>query len=388
MKTYLFATGSLAGLIVAAVLLAACDGIPEETDGTGSTGTLDGTGPGATSTTAGTGGGEPTFTGTPIDVPVPVTGRVFLDLDTVALVDEASAWDLAFEGYDVFTNSGPSGPGSGGAFGPNDVVSFLTGEIPAVPFLFEDRAGGAFVDWYDYDGTTHQLYARFHLHGIQSGGTFYKLQVLGYYGEIEGAPVSAVYQLRYAPVTEGGSGTTVVLEGIDGTAGGPSPGADDPSACVVLATQEIRMLTPAQAATDPAWDLCFRRDAIMVNGGEGGPGQTTAVDFDAPATETETLDQVKARTAATQLAAFDAADWAFLHQDGFEYRGDGVVSAFTGQWRDTTDPMKPAHAGWIVRAADGATPFFVTFESFTGATASGPGTVRAYVSRPTGGSLP
>lgn len=382
MKTYLLCASLFA--------LVACDGIPDTgtTEATGTTGPS-GTGPGQGTGTGSGGGGEaPTFVGTPLDVPVPEMGRVHVDLDTPAIVAESAPWDIAFEGYDVYTNSGPSGPGNGAAFGPNALIAFLTGEIPTIPFLIEDRAGGAFLDWYDYEGDTHALYSRFHIIGIKSGGVVYKLQILGYYGEIDGAPVSAVYQLRYASVTDGAIGATVSIEALDATAGGPSPDASDPSACLVLATQEIKPLTPAQAAADTTWDLCFRRDSVTVNGGEGGPGSTTAVNFDASAVLTETVEQVKARTAASELGKFDAADWTFLNRPAFEYRGDGVVSAFTGKWRDPENPRKPAYEGWVVRASDGTTPFLLSFESFTGPTDASPGTVRLYVQKPTGGSLP
>ena len=75
-----------------------------------------------------------------------------------------------------------------------------------VPFLVADTAGGTFLGWYAYDGGTHTLYSRYHVYALRSGDQLYKLQLLGYYGDVAGAPVSALYQLRYAAVNTDGSG--------------------------------------------------------------------------------------------------------------------------------------------------------------------------------------
>src|SRR5690606_18377718 len=80
--------------------------------------------------------GDPLGGGTPLAVEIPESGRVFVDLDGPEVVDvpdpEASfVWDLAIEGYEVFTSGGASGPGDGGAFGPLDLETFAAGERPA-----------------------------------------------------------------------------------------------------------------------------------------------------------------------------------------------------------------------------------------------------------------
>src|SRR5262245_48704882 len=61
--------------------------------------------------------------GDTLAVKVPASGRAYVKLDHLSVVTPADPatsvdWDLAFEGTDVFTNSGPSGPGEGGGFGP------------------------------------------------------------------------------------------------------------------------------------------------------------------------------------------------------------------------------------------------------------------------------
>jgi hemin-degrading HemS/ChuX-like protein len=186
---------------------------------------------GATSTAS---GGDP---GEPLAVPVPATGRVFVQLDPLAIVTpkgDATAsmgWDLAFEGFGAYTNSGPSGVGKGGAFGPLDLGVFDDGTLPEVPFLVQDATGGAFVHWYLYEGTSHALWSRFHVHGVRDGARLWKVQILGYYGDSNGAPVSALYQVRYAEVFDGSVGPTQTLTNLDGTAGGldepePAPKAE------------------------------------------------------------------------------------------------------------------------------------------------------------------
>lgn len=355
---------------------AACDEIPEDAMGGGGTDNPTGTG-----TSTGT-GGNPFEEAPHVDVDTR-NGPAFVDLDTVAVVDELADWELKLDGLDVFTNGGVSGAGESKAFGPQDALLFLGSEVPAdFPFMIEDKAGGAFLDWYDYDGTTHALYSRYHVIGVRRGSDLFKVQVLGYYGEEQGAPISALFQLRSARVGSSGNEAMHVWENIDGTAGGTSPTESDPSGCVVLGTGERLALTPGQAAVSTEWDLCFRRDAISVNGGDGGPGQVEAVNLQAGDIAAESLDEVKARTAASEQAAFEVVSYAQLSAPGLDWRGDGVVSAFTGKWIDrSVDPVAPVPAAWLVAGADGETPFFIAFERFEGATATSPGIVRIRVKK-------
>jgi hypothetical protein len=326
---------------------------------------------------AGNGGAPPPMGGAPLDVAVPEQGLVYVDLDGPSVVGESASWELAFEGASVYTNGGASGDGDGAAFGPLAAAAFLADVVPDHPFMLDDRTGGAFLDWYEYEGATHTLWSRYHVVGVRRGDALYKVQVLGYYGELAGAPTSALYHLRFASVTEAGSGPTLELENVDATAGGPSGTDDDPSACLSLASGQWTLMTPLEALASDAWDLCFRRASISVNGGAGGPGGVEAVDLDAAAMATETLDEVKLRSAASQLSRFSAVGYAELSSPGLAYSGDGVVSAFHGKWLDAdATPLAPEPATWLVRGADGASHFLVAFEGFSGATAQHPGTVR------------
>lgn len=313
-------------------------------------------------------GEELTFT-------VPESGRVHVALAPPAVVDAASAWDLAFEGYDVFTNGGASGAGSGAAFGPLDPVVFVGDQAPAVPFFTSDRTGGAFLGWYAYSGApAHALYSRFHVVGVRDGERLFKVQVLGYYGQRDGAAIAALYALRYAELGAAGAGQVKELTLLDGTAGGPAGAPTTPNECLDLATGARTMKTPDEARAASDWHLCFRRDAISVNGERGGPRGVGAVDLDAALTDDETLAEVQTRTPESERARFDAVTAASF--EGKTFRGDRVVSVFGDAWLDRAGPQpRPAYAAWLVQTSDGKRKVLVGFARFEGATAAAPGTI-------------
>jgi hypothetical protein len=307
--------------------------------------------------------------GTELRVEVSADAPSFVSLASASVVDVPDAnrsastdWDLVFQGWDIFTNGGASGGGMGKAFGPLPFTYFVAGTDPTeVPFLIEDKAAGAFRDWYFYDGQWHALYSRFHAYGVKSGDRLFKLQLLGYYGDVQGAPISALYRLRYAEVTPEQSGTVIDVARLDGTAGGLGGSADETSGCLSLLTGEQLQLTPSQTAESSLWDLSFRRDSISINGGLGGPGDVSAVDLAAEQTEAETLDVIKARTAESEADAFAAIDFDTLTQPSLKYRGDRIVSAFTDSWADTAlDPPSLADDNtWLVVGADGTSRFLL-----------------------------
>ncbi|MCA9626992.1 MAG: HmuY family protein [Myxococcales bacterium] len=309
---------------------------------------------------AGVGSAPREWPGTLARVDVP-SDSAFVNLSAAEVTagDAAPAdWDLHFKGVDVYTNSGASGDGLGGAFGPLAWEVYFAGEYPEVPFIFTDEPSGAVGDWYAYDGATHALYSRFHTYGIRSGDDFFKLQVLAYYGEVQGAPVSAVYSVRYAKVEAQHNHPTQAVEGIDATAGWPKVSDSQPSSCLRLSDGAILALTPSEAQQRTDWDVCFRRDNISINGDAGGPGGVTGVDLDAD--DDADVDQVKLRNAESTLASFDSLDWATLSDPSLKYRGDRVVSAFTDAWLDTSEPPLLADASWLVIDHAGA-PFLLAF---------------------------
>jgi hypothetical protein len=322
-----------------------------------------------------------------ISVEVSADRLTFVDLDVPSVIEvedpsESIEWDLAFRGYDVITNGGVSGPGAGAAFGPLPEFYFFFPDEPIdEPFLIEDKAGGAFLGWYVYDGSDHTIYSRYHVYGVRSGARLYKVQLLGYYGEVMGAPVSGLYQMRYAEVTADGVGAIEQLANVDATVDGEVSDLTLPNAMVSLASGEIRRLTPEQALEDTGWDLGFRRDAVTVNGELSGPGGVTAVDLDA--VDQRSLEDVKALSESVEFARFDSVDYAALTADGLAYRGDGVTSAFSGKWVDfERDPPSPTkNTGFLVIGADGETRFLLGFDAFDGASAESPGTVTLFVHR-------
>ncbi len=319
-------------------------------------------------------------TGTELRVPVPESGRVYVKLASPAVVTPAGDpktaldWDLAFEGFDVFTNSGASGGGQAAGFGPLDAITFIGDTAPQVPFLTQDEAGGAFLDWYAYEGASHALWSRYHVYGVRDGSRLWKLQLLTYYGQRDGAAVAALYKVRYAELTAGASGATQELSDLDGTAGGLSASPSSPSECLDLGTGARVMLAPEEARTSSAWHVCFRRDAISVNGEIGGPRGVTAVDLDADKRATETVDGVMAKSADSEKATFDAATSASF--DGKTFRGDRIVTAFGDRWIEAAkSPIAPVEAAWLVRDAAGAQKFLLGFTSFENPTSKSPGVV-------------
>lgn len=319
-------------------------------------------------------------TGVELRVPVPAQGRVFVKLETpevTTLAEDPSValdWDLAFEGYEVFTNGGASGKGAGTAFGPLDALVFVGDVAPEVPFMNADKASGAFLDWYAYDGRAHALYSRYHVYGVQEDDRLFKVQVLTYYGEREGAAVGALYKVRYAELNADGTvGPTTELENLDATAGGTQSPADAPNEVLDLATGTRSMLTPAAAAASTAWSLSFRRVNVGVNGDHGGPRGTKAVDLSADETANEALADVMNRTEATELARFEAVTRTSF--DGKTFHGDRITSAFGTAWLTAgASPPIPARAAWLVSDARGK-KYLIGFIGFEGADEASPGTI-------------
>lgn len=320
--------------------------------------------------------------GEALTVPVVEGERTFVKLsatpEVVAIDDPASStdWDLAFEGLEVFTNSGISGAGSASAFGPLDPVVFLDDVAPEVPFLVTDRTGGAFVRWYFYEGApTHALLSRLHVFGVKDGDRLFKVQLLNYYGVRDNAPVAALYDVRYAELFPDGSASEPVeATALDGTLGGEGSASDAPGECIDLGTGARAMLTPDAAHASSAWHLCFRRENVSVNGEEGGPRGVTAVNLDADAIATETGADVRDRTPESERGRFDGVTASSF--EGRAFRGDRAISAFSDLWIERgSDPVAPRRAAWFVTGADGRSKHLVGAARFEGATSSSVGAV-------------
>jgi hypothetical protein len=331
---------------------------------------------------AGAGAGGEAAQASALRLTVGPDARTFVELATPAVVDVAGAgddsiaWDVALQGHDVFINGGISGPGSSKAFGPLSAPTYLSDTAPDAPLLLEDRAGGALLDWYVYVGSSHQLLSRYHVYGLRDGDRLFKLQVLSYYGEQLAAPVSALYRVRYAEVTEAGSGEAHDVAGIDGTAGGSQSDDSQPSGCLNLDSEATIALTPAEAAESDAWHLCFRREGIAVNGGLSGPRGMQAVDLQEQATPHETEAELMARTAASEQELFDEQDFAALSDSSLVYRPDGIVTALGPRWLEPgSDPLALSNSVWLVLGADGASKYLMRFSDLSGDPAIEPATL-------------
>ncbi|HQY63976.1 MAG: HmuY family protein [Myxococcales bacterium] len=318
--------------------------------------------------------------GQEIAIAVPEKGKVFLSLSPLGIVPApadprvSTGWDMAFEQYTITTNGGVSGPGQAASFGPLDAAAFVGDAAPTVPFLVADKAAGAFLDWFAYEGApSHALFSRFHVVGVKDGERLWKVQLLSYYGERDGAPISALYSLRYAELTDRGEGPTQQVDRLEGTAGGPGGGPNEPSELLDLATGARSQLTPADALASRLWHLSFRRQTVGVNGGLGGPRGVAACDLDEAGLKDETMDVVRARTPESERARFASVTRASF--DGRSFRADGVVSGFSDAWVDRAGASPaPAYATWIVVDAEG-NKFMIGFSKFVSASTTSPGTI-------------
>ncbi len=117
---------------------------------------------------------------------------------TPANPSQSTDWDLAFNNYNVIQNDGPNGPGLCEAFfayttlaDPTNLAGF-TLQPSGVP-MFADAPSSALTNWYDYNGTTHQLTSKNHIYVIKTGGYYYKVKIESYYANVGGVPASAHY---------------------------------------------------------------------------------------------------------------------------------------------------------------------------------------------------
>ncbi|MDP3155151.1 MAG: HmuY family protein [Archangium sp.] len=134
--------------------------------------------------------------------------QVYVDLDEGREMKpseafETNGWDLSLRRFDIFVNSGASGPtGTVEIAVLKDVDYASLTQAPAAGFtadtgarVFNTSEGG----WYFYDLGVHRLITRTELVYVihTSAGAYVKLRMLSYYDQ-NGTPASI--SLEYAPI--------------------------------------------------------------------------------------------------------------------------------------------------------------------------------------------
>ncbi|HOP06397.1 MAG TPA: HmuY family protein [candidate division Zixibacteria bacterium] len=135
------------------------------------------------------------------------SGTGYFDFSSGGVVTPADPststdWDIAFHSYDLMQNSGPNGPGDCAAFlawgeldDPTDIEGFMS--QPSSAPMFPDIPSSALTDWYNYDGNTHRLTSKGHVYLVKTAGAVYKIEILSYYTNVSGTPVSGHYTFQW-----------------------------------------------------------------------------------------------------------------------------------------------------------------------------------------------
>lgn len=148
-------------------------------------------------------------------VNVPATGRAYFSFATGPVADASGAWDVAFEGWRVRTNSGTSAGGTSASWGavnlttnglaPSgfDAVAVAT-SIPPTPSAYRVDGLGTFAlrpTWY-YDSANRTAIPTFDVYLVRRGSAVYKVQFTGYRRQTaaDPAPVSGYVAMRSAKI--------------------------------------------------------------------------------------------------------------------------------------------------------------------------------------------
>ncbi|MCP4872692.1 MAG: hypothetical protein GY898_28710 [Proteobacteria bacterium] len=278
--------------------------------------------------------------------PVPTETLTLTAGETLDLIDgagTADAWDIVFDGRDLFLNGGESGDGRAGGID----MRLLDLELPfedlnrknqILYFFFYDSNASALSDWWWYglDGT-HTLFSNFHVYFVRRDGREFAVQILDYYRVIDGSAEAGYPEFRW---TEVGTDATFV-EDIDATAGGLGADASDPANKWTYFSFDggVVDLTDEEALDSDAWDLGFKRFNIKSNGPPSGPAATETYDFDAARGEDE--DDVLGFTAEGQEGWFDDRVDAWDPDGSEEFTQDSIRPVLR-QWWTPGDAGEPA----------------------------------------------
>lgn len=343
------------GVTALALALAACGGGGDDsgttTGGTGGTG---GTTTPPASTSAFTQTAQWTFT-------LPANGAsVCYDFNAKAEVAGCTGnnWDLKVKSSGMtatlWTNSGTSGTGNGGAFGSpfdhtwtaltawkNATIDPVNGALPATVFL-KDSASGVFsgtndiasaVFEYGVTGaaTDHSLYPTFRTYLITTNSALadnvgtaaspvYALQVVGYYGGT-GGTASGYPTIRWVDRRTPASVQTATIN---------ASGAD---------WVYFNLTTGTVSAATGTWHIAFNRYNIKLNGGESGTGTVAGFLAKTPAGFYDSSNKpVPAKFTDTSNLTATAADLS---------AADLAVPATAAAWKkdSTASTLNPTYTG-------------------------------------------
>ena len=120
-----------------------------------------------------------------LQVDLTTPGAKSVDLETGALTNSATEWDLRLDGFTIRVNSGVSGPGKGGAAAGTGSFETITTAKEADQAYRSDSYAGVFgaSRWYRYNigGTGNRISPTFEVYLIKRGTSVYKFQILNYY---------------------------------------------------------------------------------------------------------------------------------------------------------------------------------------------------------------
>ena len=128
-----------------------------------------------------------------LQVPVAANAVAYIDLDTDRVVTENDAWDIAFNGWSLRTNS--TAPGEAAVrnlrFGPGTTPSSNTFAAANLAFARfapvvvwrADTFEGVFAatPWYRYESATNAIFPTFDVFLVRRGTAVWKVQITGYF---------------------------------------------------------------------------------------------------------------------------------------------------------------------------------------------------------------
>ena len=206
----------------------------------------------------------------------------------------STEWDIAFQAYEIHQNSSVFGSGQTATYpvwqDQTDSTDFTeTASAPTVPnAYFTDGLGSVLTNWYNYNGNTHQLSSKNHVYIIRHNDHFYKLQISSYYRDIGGTPVSAWYTFKWLAL----AGPDTSFNGVDSMGTSTTTWNTSRYWETILdatsianfmyynfSSRDTMSITDEEAASNTAWRIAFKRDAIILNGGVSGTGEVDGVDL-------------------------------------------------------------------------------------------------------------